>query len=335
MGSYIVRRIALLFLVLLGIITITFFVTNFIPADPAKAAAGQNAGPAQVAAVRHELGLDRPVPVQYAIYIAHLFQGNLGVSILTRRPVLDELGDYLPSTVELVVAAMILNVLIGVPMGVLSAVRSGGVVDNVSRLLTSVGVGLPTFWVGLMLQLVFYGNLNVLPSSGQLGIFTTPPPHVTGMVLVDSFIARQPDALWDALRHLIAPAATLALGLIAVTTRLTRTSMLETLAQDYVRTARSKGLKPRAIIFGHALRNAFLPTLTMLGLQSGFLIGGTVLVESVFSWGGLGTLLFNSLKQADYPVIMGVTLVGAVTFVLANLVVDVLYVYFDPRIRYT
>jgi len=334
MGGYIARRVALLVLVILGIVTITFFVANLIPADPAKAAAGQNAGPAQVAAVRHELGLDRPVPAQYAIYIAHLFQGNLGVSILTRRPVLAELGDYLPATVELVVAAMVLNVLIGVPLGVVTAARAGGGIDGVSRVLTSVGVGLPTFWVGLMLQLLIYGTLNWLPSSGQLGTFSIPPPHVTGMYLVDSVIAGQPDTFWDALRHLILPAVTLSLGLIATTTRLTRTSMLEALARDYVRTARSKGLKPRVVVFGHALRNAVLPTLTMLGLQLGFLIGGTVLVESVFSWGGLGTLLFNSLQQADYPVIMGVTLVGACTFVLANLVVDILYAYVDPRIRY-
>ena len=335
MVKYIVRRLALLVLVVLGIVTITFFVANLIPADPAKAAAGQNAGPAQVAAVRHELGLDRPLYVQYGIFVQRLAQGNLGISILTRRPVRDELADYLPPTVELVLAAMLLNVLIGVPVGVLMAVRRGGLTDGISRLLTSIGVGLPVFWIGLMLQLIFYGDLSWLPASGQLGIFTTPPPRLTGMYLIDALVARQPDVVWDALRHLIAPAATLALGLVAVTARLTRAGMTEALAQDYIRTARSKGIAPTAVIYRHALRNAVLPTLTMLGLQSGFLLSGTVLVESVFSWGGLGTLLYNSLKQADYPVIVGVTLVGALTFVLANLLVDVLYVIFDPRIRYS
>jgi len=335
MLRYIGRRLALLVLVLLGIATITFFVAYLIPADPAKAAAGPNAGPAQVASIRHEMGLDRPLLVQYEVFITHLLQGNLGISILTQRPVRDMLADYLPPTIELVLVALLIDIVIGVPIGVLMAVRSGGLTDGLSRLITSLGVGLPVFWVGLMLQLVFYGRLSWLPASGQLGIFTTAPPKVTGMYLVDALIARQPDVFWDAFQHIIAPAFTLALGLLAVTARLTRAGMLEALGQEYVRTARGKGLKRGEVVFKHALRNALLPTITMLGLQSGFLISGTVLVESVFSWGGLGNLLYTALQQADFPVIIGVTLVGALTFVLANLLVDVLYVVFDPRIRFS
>src|SRR6185437_9442863 len=183
MLRYIGRRLALLVLVLLGIATITFFVAYLIPADPAKAAAGPNAGPAQVASIRHEMGLDRPLLVQYEVFITHLLQGNLGISILTQRPVRDMLADYLPPTIELVVVALLIDIVIGVPIGVLMAVRSGGVADGLSRLITSLGVGLPVFWVGLMLQLVFYGRLSWLPASGQLGIFTTAPPKVTGMYL--------------------------------------------------------------------------------------------------------------------------------------------------------
>lgn len=333
MFRYITRRLILLSFVLLGITLLTFIVTNLVPSDPAKAAAGLNAKPEQVESVRRELGLDKPLSIQYITYMRNLLQGNLGISILTRKPVVEELKVYLPASIELVLAAMLLNVLVGVPLGILSALKPGRWIDNLSRLTAAVGVGMPVFWVGLVAQLLFYGKLGWLPADGRLDVGLAPPPYVTGLYTVDALLAGQFSLLLNALEHLVMPAVTLALASIAVVARLTRSSMLEVLSQDYIRTARAKGLRQQQTILGHALKNAMLPTTTMLGMQIGWMLGGTIMVESVFSWGGLGFFAFHGIKQHDFPVTMGVTLVICLAFVFSNLLVDVAYRYLDPRIR--
>ncbi|MGQ9584520.1 MAG: ABC transporter permease [Anaerolineae bacterium] len=335
MQRYILRRLLFLVFVIVGTITLLFTIMYLIPADPAKAAAGLNARPEQVESIRRELGLDKPVHIQYLTYIRNLLRGNLGISVLTRKPVMSELRVYLPASLELVLAALLLNVVIAVPLGVFSALRPGHVADTLSRLFAALGVGMPVFWVGLVGQLLFYGKLNWLPYGGRLSTGLLPPPYVTGFYTVDALLAGDFGLFGDALTHLILPSAVLALPQLAVISRLTRSSMLDVLAQDYIRTARAKGLLPSRVVWVHALKNAFLVPLTMLGMQIGWMLGGTLLVESVFSWGGLGFFAFNGIKQHDFPVVMGVTLVVCIAFVFSNLIVDILYAYLDPRITYS
>ncbi|MEW6049096.1 MAG: ABC transporter permease [Bacillota bacterium] len=334
MSRYWTRRLLYLVLVVLGVITLTFVVSHLIPADPARYAAGLHARPEQVELVRKQLGLDRPVWEQYVRYIARLCRGDLGTSILTRKPVAEELKLFFPATAELVLVALLLNVLIAVPLGVAAAVGRGRPTDGFARLLAVIGAGMPVFWLGLILQLLLYARWNVLPMGGRLSVGVLPPPQVTGLYVVDAILAGQPEVAVDALRHLIMPSFVLAIGEIAVVTRMTRSSMLEVLGQDYIRTARAKGLAERVVIYRHALKNAILPVVTVLGMQLGWMMGGTLLVESIFSWGGLGYYAVTGIRHHDFPVIMGVTLLISVTFVVANLIVDFLYTVLDPRIRY-
>ncbi|MBC7078734.1 MAG: ABC transporter permease [Synergistales bacterium] len=241
---------------------------------------------------------------------------------------------FFPATAELVLVALLLNVLIAVPLGVAAAVGRGRPTDGFARLLAVIGAGMPVFWLGLILQLLLYARWNVLPMGGRLSVGVLPPPQVTGLYVVDAILAGQPEVAVDALRHLIMPSFVLAIGEIAVVTRMTRSSMLEVLGQDYIRTARAKGLAERVVIYRHALKNAILPVVTVLGMQLGWMMGGTLLVESIFSWGGLGYYAVTGIRHHDFPVIMGVTLLISVTFVIANLIVDFLYTVLDPRIRY-
>jgi peptide/nickel transport system permease protein len=334
MLRFILRRLISLVFVIVGITLVLFTIMYLLPVDPARAVAGRLAGPEQVESIRKALGLDKPAYIQYLTYMRNLLRGDLGRSTWTRKPVLEHLKVYLPASAELVLAAFLLNLLIAFPLGVFSALKPGHMADALSRLFSALGVGMPVFWVGLMAQLLFYGVLGVLPFGGRLSIGVPAPHQVTGFYTIDALLAGDLPVFKDALLHLILPVSILALPEIAVISRLTRSCMLEVLGQDYVRTARAKGLPERRVIWIHALKNAFLVPLTMLGMQIGWLLGGTLLVESVFSWPGLGYFVFTGIYKHDFPVVMGFTLVVSVTFVFSNLVVDILYGLLDPRITY-
>lgn len=334
MASFIARRLILLVPVLLGVSVMTFVISHVAPANPARLMAGPRAGAAQVEAVRHAYGLDLPLWQQYLRYLGDLARGNLGTSFHTQHPVRDDLASFLPATVELAVAAMVITVLVGVPLGIVSAVFRGRWVDHVSRLIAVSGASLPVFWLALVAQLVLYGRLGWFPSGGRLDTGLSPPPAVTGMYTVDSLLAGNPRLFGNALWHLALPAAVLAFGALAVVARLVRGSLLGVLRQEYIRTARAKGLTRRAVIRHHALRNALLPTLTVLGLQTGYLLSGAILVELVFSWSGIGLYTAQSIGTADYNAVMSVTLVVAALFMAVNLLVDVLYALADPRIHF-
>jgi peptide/nickel transport system permease protein len=271
--------------------------------------------------------------MQYLTYVYFLFQGDMGTSISTHRPVIDDLRRFLPATVELATVAIILAVLVGVPFGVISAMRRNSLLDRTSRVISLVGVSAPVFWLALVGLFIFYGELGWLPGPGRLSIGTEPPPQVTGLYTVDSLLAGDLTLFWDALSHLILPAIVLAAFSMGLITRITRSSMLETVGQDYVRTARSKGLKESSIIYRHTFRNALIPTITVLGLSYGNLLTGAVLTEKIFAWPGIGQYAFQAAVSLDFPAIMGVTMLIAFVFIFVNLLVDVSYVFLDPRLR--
>lgn len=334
MQRYILRRLILLVFVIVGITLVLFIIMYKLPGDPARMAAGPIASPEQVEALRKKMGLDKPPHIQYLTYMKNLLHGDLGVSYFTRKPVTRMLKTRLPASLELMFAAMLLNVLIAIPLGVFSAVRPGRLADVFSRLFAALGMGMPVFWVALMGQLLFYGRLGLLPFGGRLSPSAMTPDHVTGLLLIDTLLARDLSLFTDVLVHLIMPAVVLALPEVAVTSRVTRSSVLDVLTQDYVWTARAKGLPERRVIWIHVLKNALLAPLTIAGMQVGFMLGGALLVEGVFSWPGLGFLAFYAVYKRDFPVIMGVVFVLCIIFVLSNLVVDILYSYVDPRITY-
>ena len=329
------RRAALTVFVIFGVTLVTFVISHVVPADPVVAYLGEHAPPALVEKVRHQIGLDRPLPVQYLIYLEDLVHGNLGISIMDNRPVNWDLAQYLPATVELATAAMLVAVVIGVPTGVVSALYKDRWPDQVARVFALGGTSLPVFYVALLLLGLFYSRLGVLPGPGQLGIYTSPPPHLTGLVAVDALLAGDWVALRDALRHLVLPAFVLGYFTTGLVMRMTRSSLLEVMRQDYVRTARAKGMAEHRVVLRHALRNALLPTVTVIGLTFGDLLSGAVLTETIFAWPGIGRYATKSVITVDIPAVLGVTLVAALTFTLFNLVVDVVYAYLDPQIRYT
>jgi len=335
MLRFLIRRALLLLFVVWGISLVTFVLARLVPSDPARLIAGPRAGPEAVAVVRHDYGLDRPVPEQYLRYVGGLLSGDLGRSFSSKRPVADDLRAFLPATIELGTASLLLALLVGVPVGIIAAVRRNSGVDYAGRGLAILGLSLPPFWIGLLAQLVFYSGLTLLPVGGRLSQDVAAPPAITGMYTVDSLLAGQGGTFVDALRHLILPAVVLSFGTMAVFVRLVRTVLLEVLAQDYVRTARAKGLADRAVVIGHALRNAVLPVLTIGALQLGLLLSGVLLIESIFSWPGIGRYTAQAIVSSDYNGIMGVTIVLAVIYLLINTVVDLLYVWLDPRITYS
>jgi peptide/nickel transport system permease protein len=335
-STYILRRLLLLIPTLFGITLATFLISHVLPADPVLATLGQQAqdDPVIVARYEHQYGLDRPLPVQYVIYVKGLFTGDLGTSISTRRPVTDDIKQYFPATLELSTAALLISLLLGLPLGVLSAVRRNTLLDHLARLVSLVGISLPVFWLGLLGSIVLWYHLGILPApSGQLDRTITPPPTVTGLVLIDSILNWNGTAFVNAFWHLILPACVLGAYTLGIITRITRGSMLEVLGQDYVRTERAKGVPRRGVVARHALRNALIPTLTLAGLAYGSLLSGAVLTETVFAWPGLGLYATKTAGGADFPAIMGVALLTALIYILINLLVDVLYVVLNPQVR--
>jgi len=319
--------------VLLGVSIIVFFMVRAIPGDPAQILLGQQATNEQVQQLRANMGLDKPVVVQYVVFLRDAVTGDLGDSIVTGRPVTTELLVRFPATLELTAFAMFIAIAVGVPVGVISAVRQYSLLDKLTSVLALTGISIPIFWLAMVLILIFGVRLELLPFPGRLSSGVSIQAY-TGLVLVDSLLTGNFGAFWDGFKHLIMPA--LALGTIpmAVITRMTRSSMLEVMGEDYVRTARAKGVVPRRVVFKHALRNAMLPTITVIGLQVGLLMGGAVVTETIFSWPGVGQIAYESIYRRDYAMIQGVVLYAALLFVLVNLVVDVLYAVLDPRVRY-
>jgi peptide/nickel transport system permease protein len=319
--------------VLLGVSIVVFFMVRAIPGDPAQLLLGQQATQAQVEQVRENMGLDKPVIVQYGIFLADAVRGDFGDSIVTGRPVTTELLARLPATLELTAFAMLVAILVGVPVGVISAVKQYSLLDKFTSVLALTGISMPIFWLAMILIVIFFVNLGWLPFPGRLstGYAVT---SISGFVLVDSLLTLNFAAFWDGLKHLILPAIALGTIPMAVIMRMTRSSMLEVMGEDYVRTARAKGVVPWRVIFKHALRNAMLPTVTVIGLQAGLLMGGAVITETIFSWPGVGQIAAESVYRRDYAMVQGVVLYGATLFVLVNLVVDVLYGVLDPRVRY-
>ncbi len=334
MGDYVLRRLYQALWVLIAVTFVTFFISNMLPGDPALSRAGQFATIEQVEKTRKLLGLDQPIHIQYIKYMQRLLSGDLGLSIVSRQPVLKELGDFLPATLELTIAAFCFTLSIGVPLGILAGSTRSRWVKSAIILSSLVGVGIPVFWAGLVFQLIFAGRLDILPLAGRLTLTVPPPPPVTKMYLIDSILAGQWDTFRDALSHLVLPAFTLSLGQIGAMARTTNSAIASVLHRDYVRTAHAKGLAERKVLWRHVLRNALLPVVTVLGLYVGFMLNGALLIEIIYSWGGLGTYAWIGIFRNDITVIMGVTLTASLTFMLVNLVIDLTYPFLDPRIQY-
>ena len=332
MLPFLARRLILLLVVLIGLSAFTFALTHLVPTDPARAALGFDASPDMVTQYRREMGLDRSLPVQYGLYLRNLVRGDLGVSIMTRRSVAEDLARAIPATLELTLASLVLSVVIGGALGVLAAVRRGGLTDMLATAVPVAQLSIPVFVLGLLLLLVFYRILGWLPFGGRLDPSLTLAP-ITGLYTVDALVHGDWKALRSAVLHLILPAVALSNLTLAEMTRMTRSAMLETLGHDYIRTARSKGLPERRVIAHHVLKNAAIPVLTVMGLRVGFLLGGAVITETIFSWPGIGRYAWEGARNVDLNVVMGVTLVVALAYALINVAVDVLYGALDPRVR--
>ena len=330
----ILQRLPLLAILLAAISLAVFMLAQQLPGDPAFiAAGGGDATPEMIAHARERLGLDRPVWVRYLYYMRNALQGDFGRSMVNSKPVIEDIRKFWPASLELALAAIAISAVVGIPLGVVSAVRAGRWLD---RLITpsSVFLGsMPIFWLGLMAVLVFYRLLDLLPAGGRLSVSMAPPAAVTGMYLADSLLARDVAVFGDALRHLVLPASILSVISLAMITRVTRAAMLDILHEDYLRTARAKGVPESRVVLKHALRNASVPILTVVGIQLGQLIGGVVITETIFSWPGLGLYAVTAVENQDYPALMAFTLVTTVVYVLINLLVDLLYPLLNPQVR--
>ncbi|KGQ23136.1 ABC transporter permease [Thermus filiformis] len=335
MWSYFLRRLVGLVPVLFGITLLVFLFLKLIPGDPAVAILGERGTPEQVEALREKLGLNRPLPEQYLAFVRRVLTGDLGVSAVSTIPVGEELKRRWPATFELALAATLVAVLLGIPAGILAAIRKNTLWDNLSMSLSLVGVSMPVFWLGLLLVYLFAVHLHWLPTGGRLsteaGIGFKP---LTGFYVLDALLRGDFRLLADVLAHLVLPALTLGTIPLAILARITRSAMLEVLSQDYVRTARAKGLAERQVILKHAFKNALLPVVTVVGLQFGTLLGGAILTETIFSWPGIGSYIYEGILNRDYPVVQSGVLVVALAFVLINLLVDLSYALLDPRIQY-
>jgi peptide/nickel transport system permease protein len=336
--TFVAQRFIRLILVLLAITIVSFAFMHAIPGDPVTIRLGDHATPEQVAFLRSSLGLDKPWYVQLGLYLGHLLRGDLGSSVADQQPVLAKLGDHFPATVELSFGALLFAIVVGIPAGVFAALRRNSFFDLLAMSAVLLGVSIPVFWLGWMLVYVFavipsQFGLNLFPISGRISLQYFVPAR-THLIVLDALLAGNGRAALDALWHLVLPAVTLGTIPLAIVAKITRSGMLEVLRADYIRTARAKGLGTSAIVIKHALRNALIPILTIIGLQTGLLLGGAVLTEHIFAWPGVGRLAFEAISNRDMPVINGCILLFATVFVVVNAAVDVLYALANPRIRY-
>lgn len=336
MLPFILRRLAAILLLVVGISLVTFTLVRMVPGDPVALYYGGMPVDADIeAALRRQWGLDRPLPVQYLHYLGGVLRGNLGVSLTNGRPIMSDLLRRFPATVELTLAGVLLALLVGVPLGVLAALYRDRATDHLLRIGSLVSLGMPNFWLGLVIIFVFGYQLGIFPpAEGRLAAGIAAPANITGLYTVDSLLAGDLRAFRSSLAQLAAPAITVAMGLIAVIIRMLRAGMLEELGKDYVRTGRSKGLTANRVYYKHALRNAIIPTITVVSIQIGYLLGGNVLVEAIFAWPGVGLYFINSINSLDYNAVIGTTLLIAIVFALINLFVDILNAFVDPRIHY-
>jgi len=333
MTRYAISRLGQLVLVLVGVSLVVFFTMHVLPGDVATLLLGERATLAQLAQLRHQLGLDQPVWVQYLDFAAQAARGNLGISLRSNHPALADVWTAFPVTLQLAASSLLIAVALGVPLGVLAGTRPGGVLDSVVLTATLFGVSMPIFWLGLMLLLLFGAGLGWLPIGGLMPT-GVDIPRITGMTVLDSLLAGRPDLFAVSLQYLLLPAVTLATIPLAMITRITRSEMLATAGLDHVRTARAKGLPERRVIVRHILRNALIPVVTVIGLQAGLLLSGAVLTETIFALPGLGRLMVDSILSRDYPVVQAGALFIALVFVLINRAVDFAYALLDPRIRH-
>ena len=333
MGKFLWRRCASLVLVIIGVTMLVFLATYYLPSDPARAAAGPSATNEQVEAKRVELGLDKPIYVQYINYMKGLLKLDMGTSFKTKQPVAQEISSRLSATLELTAVSLIVFFVLALILGSVAALKRSGALDGIIRFFSVAGMAVPPYWLALIFQYVFYYRLQWLPAGYRLPVGTIPPDAVTGFYLLDSAFAGDWVLFLQAARHLLLPVLSLVLGYCGITTRMMRTQLLQELRQDYIRTARSKGIPEHTVIRRHAMKNAISPILTLLGMQAGGMIGGTVLIEKIFSWPGLGSYALDAIASLDLMVVAGITLTMAVIFILINLLVDISSVLIDPRVR--
>ncbi len=335
MLKYILKRFFNGLIVLLGVVTITFFIARVIPSDPAAKWVGARATPEQKAAAVVELGLDKPLYVQYFVYLGDLLQGDLGRSLNSKQQITTELATYFPATFELVLIAFVFAVIVGIPLGIYSAKKNGKLFDHISRFFSIGAVSLPTFWVGLILQLVFYRMLGWLPLGGRISVEASifnEIPNITGLLLVDCILKGQWALFSDALGHIVLPAITISLYPIGLVARMTRSALLEILNEDYIVASRSYGVREGRVLWGYALKNSLGATATVVALSMGYTLVNTFLTETIFSWPGLGSYVGKSVVTLDYPAIVGIALVSAIFYVVLNLIADII-IAMDPRVR--
>ncbi len=331
----ILRRLLAMIPALLGVLVAVFVITRVLPGDPARTLAGDQADPTTVERIRIEMGLDKPLPAQFLDYVAGIFRGDLGFAWHTGHSVVEDLATRMPATIELGVTALLIAILLGVPLGVASAVRRGKLLDHITRVITLVGASMPLFWLGLLVIFAFYFKLGIAPApTGRIGSGVNPPTTITGLYLVDAALTGDGVAFASAFSHIIWPAMVLATGGLAMISRMTRSSTLEVLGQDYVRTAVSKGLPPLVVVGKHAFRNASPAVVTVIGLEFGQLMGGAVLTETIFSWPGVGSYVTQSILATDYAPVQAFTLVAAAIYLVINLLVDLAHSAIDPRVRH-
>jgi peptide/nickel transport system permease protein len=334
MKGFILKRLFLMLITIVGLSVIVFVVSRIAPGDPAKLAAGPDATEEMVEVIRKEFGLDKPLIVQYGMYMKGLVQGDFGRSIRTRHLVWEDIKMFLPATFELVFVSIGFAILFGILFGILSAVYRDTWIDHIIRLFTVTGVAVPMFWLGIMLQLLFSAKFHIFPLGGRLDTMVNPPPALTHFFLIDSLVNGQWSVFGNTVTHILLPAFVLSFPALASITRINRAEMLEVLHKDFVLNEKAQGISDRLIIYKYTLKNALIPTLTMIGLRYGWMLGGTILVEAVFNWPGIGNYAVAAAVYSDFQPVMAVTIILGLNFMIANLLVDLGYGFLDPRVRY-